>query len=130
MQLDVILPERKCLSRTVCRIVAEAPDGHFGLLPGHGDFVTQLVPGILECDTPDGQTSFVAVHAGTLLKCGERVRIAVENALVGDDLDLLRDKVESWSDSEIDEDRAARTALARLEAGMIRRFRDLESPLS
>jgi F-type H+-transporting ATPase subunit epsilon len=127
MRLEVIVPAQVQLDVTVSRIVAEAPDGHFGILPGHGDFVTELVPGILIYETETGRERFVALHAGTLVKCGDHVRVAVENAVEGDDLARLRERVESDFRQQDDAERAARAALARLEASMVRRFRDLES---
>ena len=45
MRLEVITPMAVCVDRPVRRIVAEGPDGHFGMLPGHVDFVSELVPG-------------------------------------------------------------------------------------
>lgn len=127
MRLEVIVPSQVTLDATVNRIVAEAPDGHFGILPNHGDFVTELVPGILIYESEDGSDRFVALHAGTLVKCGDHVRVAVEKAVEGDDLTWLRERVERDFRQQDDDERAARAALARLEAGMIRRFRDLES---
>lgn len=126
MRLEVITPARLRLDRPVRRILAEAPDGHFGILPGHGDFLTELVPGILVYEPEDGPERFVAVHAGTLVKCGAHVRVAVRRAIEGDDLAALRERVETEFRREDEDEREARAALARLEASMIRRFRDLE----
>ncbi len=126
MRLEVITPADVCLDAEVLRIVAEAPEGHFGILPAHGDFVTDLVPGILVYEREDGAERFVALHSGTLVKCGPHVRAAVLGAIEGDDLDWLREKVETEFRQQDEDEREARAALARLEASMIRRFRDLE----
>ena len=126
MRLEVITPSRACVDREVCRIRAEAPDGHFGLLPRHGDFVTDLVPGILVYAPMEGAERFVAVNSGTLVKCGDEVRVAVRGAIEGDDLGRLRRRVEEEFRRLDDDERAARAALARLEASMVKRFRDLE----
>jgi F-type H+-transporting ATPase subunit epsilon len=126
MRLEVIIPARVCLDVAVDRLVAEGPDGHFGILPNHGDFITELVPGILVYELQAGAERFVALHSGTLVKCGAHVRVAVQNAIKGDDLPWLRDRVEHEFRQQDDDERAARAALARLEAGMIRRFRELE----
>ncbi|MCF3974682.1 F0F1 ATP synthase subunit epsilon [Paracoccus salsus] len=125
MRLEVIAPSAVCLDREVRRIVAEGPDGHFGMLPGHVDFISELVPGILVYETGQGAERFVAVNSGTLVKCGDTVRVAVRGAVEGDDLDALRDRVVADFRQREDEERDARAALARLEASMIRRFRDL-----
>lgn len=126
MRLEVFTPARRCVDRTVRSILAEAPDGHFGLLPRHGDFVTELVPGILVYEPEDGPERFVAVNSGTLVKCGDAVMVAVRGAIEGDDLGRLRRRVEEEFRHQDETEREARAALARLEASMIRRFRELE----
>lgn len=125
MRLEVITPLAVCVDRPVRRIVAEGPDGHFGMLPSHIDFVSELVPGILLYETAEGAERFVAVNSGTLVKCGDEVRVAVRGAVEGDDLGALRARVEAEFRQHDEEERDARAALARLEASMIRRFRDL-----
>lgn len=125
MRLEVITPMAVRVDRAVRRIKAEGPDGHFGLLPGHGDFVSALVPGILTYETEAGAERFVAVNAGTLVKCGAAVQVAVREAVEGDDLALLRERVEAEFRRHDEAERESRAALARLEANMIRRFREL-----
>jgi F-type H+-transporting ATPase subunit epsilon len=125
MRLEVLTPAMTRLDVEVARIRAEAPEGHFGLLPRHVDFVSQLVPGILQYVDMDGATHFVAINSGTLVKCGPGVRVAVRGAIMGDDLAVLQRRVETEFRRQDDDERAARAALARLEAGMVRRFRDL-----
>lgn len=125
MRLEVITPMAVCVDRPVRRIVAEGPDGHFGLLPGHVDFVGELVPGILLYETEAGEERFVAVNSGTLVKCRDEVRVAVRGAVEGDDLGALRRRVEAEFRQHDEAERDARAALARLEASMVRRFRDL-----
>jgi F-type H+-transporting ATPase subunit epsilon len=125
MRLRVVTPMSVCVDRSVLRIVAEAPDGHFGMLPNHVDFIAELVPGILLYATEDGAERYVAVNSGTLVKCGDEVRVAVRGAVEGDDLSELRARVEADFRRRDEDEREARAALARLEAGMIRRFRDL-----
>jgi F-type H+-transporting ATPase subunit epsilon len=98
------------------------------MLPGHIDFVSELVPGILLYQTEEGAERFVAVNSGTLVKCDDEVRVAVRGAVEGDDLGALRKRVEADFRKHDEEEREARAALARLEASMIRRFRDLEMP--
>lgn len=129
MRLEVITPMAVCVDRPVRRIVAEGPDGRFGILPGHIDFVSALVPGILLYETENGAERFVAVNAGTLVKCGDEVQVAVRGAVEGDDLGALRARVEVEFRQHDETERDARAALARLEASMIRRFRDLGTTL-
>lgn len=126
MRLEVITPATTCVDAQVRRIVAEAPEGHFGILPNHGDFVSELVPGILAYTPQEGPERFVALHSGTLVKCGDHVRVAAQSAIESDDLGWLGERVERDFRQQDEDERAARAALARLEARMIRRFRELE----
>ena len=114
------------LEETATKIVAEGRDGWFGILPRHIDFVTALVPSVLVFVDRDGVERYLAVDEGILVKCAEEVQISVRNGVPGDDLHSLRDAVRAQF-LELDErERAARTALARLEAGVVRRFIDLQ----
>jgi len=129
MRLEIVTPIAVCIDRPVRRIVAEGPDGRFGMWPGHIDVVSALVPGILLYAPEHGADRFVAVNSGTLVKCGGTVRVAVRGAVEGDDLGALRRRVEAEFRRHDEEERDARAALARLEASMIRRFRDLGASL-
>ena len=44
MRLRILLPANVLLDEAASKIVAEAPNGSFCLLPKHRDFVTSLVP--------------------------------------------------------------------------------------
>lgn len=126
MELRIITPERVTRHDHVSRIVAEAPDGFFGILPQHMDHVAQLVAGVLVFETGDGVEHFVGVNAGTLVKAGPTVMVAVRDAIMSEDLGHLRERVEVEFRRHTEEEREARSALARLEAHMVRRFRELQ----
>jgi F-type H+-transporting ATPase subunit epsilon len=126
MHLKVLLPTEVLVDEPVTKVIAEAVNGSFCLLPRHIDFVAALVPGILCFCTADGGENFAAIDEGTLVKCGGQVLVSTFNAVRGADLDRLRATVAERF-LELDEhERVARTALARLEAGTIRRFIELE----
>ncbi len=126
MYLKVLLPTEILVDEPVTKVIAEAENGSFCLLPRHIDFVAALVPGILCFCTADGKEHFAAIDEGTLVKCGEQVLVSTFSAVRGTDLAQLRATVAERF-LELDEhERVARTALARLEAGTIRRFIELE----
>ncbi len=127
MQLRIVTPTTIALDGEVLRIVAEAPNGAFGLLPRHVDFVTQLVPGILTWEDETGEHT-AGIGAGTLVKRGSEVRIATGSAILDDDLEALTRRLDETIRSEDEAERAARTALARLEAEMLRRLIGQERP--
>lgn len=126
MRLRIVLPDRLRLDAEVRRIVAEAPDGAFGLLPNHIDFVSALAPGILVYEDPEGREHYAGIQAGTLVKIGDEVRVATANAVLGDDLESLQRRARDVFREAEERERAARSALARLEAQMVRRFLELE----
>lgn len=130
MRLVVLIPTDVVLDEAVNKIVAEAQDGWFCLEPRHVDFVTALVPGVLSFVTAQGREAYVAVDEGTLVKCGARVLVSTSRAVRGDELATLEDTVSREFRALDDAERAARSALARLEAGIVRRFfRSEESSL-
>lgn len=126
MRLKIVTPIAPCLDETVASVVAEAPNGSFGLLPRHVDFVSPLVPGVLVYETATGAEHYVGINAGTLVKCGAEVLVSTRNAIPGDDLDSLQARVRAEFIELDEEERQARSALARLEAGIVRRFLELE----
>lgn len=125
MRLQVFTPEERLLDTPVTRIVAEAVDGSFGLLERHIDMVAPLTAGILVYDDAGG-TGYVGLDEGLLVKCGAEVSVAVRRAVIGRDLDELREVLRDELLAYDEHERAARGALVRLEAGVVRRILDLE----
>jgi F-type H+-transporting ATPase subunit epsilon len=127
MRLTVLLPTEILVDEEVAKVVAEAQNGSFCLLPRHIDFVAALVPGLLSfVNTADGAEEFLAVDEGLLVKCGPQVLVSTRQAVRGGELGLLRETVEKTFKVLTDQEKRARTALANLEANFIRRFLKLE----
>jgi F-type H+-transporting ATPase subunit epsilon len=126
MRLRIVSPTQVALDVPVAKLVAESPNGAFGMWPHHIDFISELVVGILSFTLEDGTERFVALNGGTLVKCADTVTVSTRNAILGDDLRALQHSVAKEFRQITDTDRAARAALARLEAGMIRGFMDLD----
>ncbi|MGM0986442.1 MAG: F0F1 ATP synthase subunit epsilon [Pseudomonadota bacterium] len=130
MQVTLRLPTRTLFQGEASRLFAEAENGAFGMLPNHVDFVTALVPSVLILTLADGEEQIFGIDEGILVKRGHHVDIAIRRGVGGVDLDSLRETVQE-SFIEMDEDeRVARSALSRLEAGIMRRFADLQRPKS
>lgn len=130
MQVNLRLPTRLLFSCEAQKVFAEAENGAFAMLPKHTDFVTALLPSVLVITDAEGQEQYFGVDQGVLVKHGYAVDIAVRRAVQGDDLASLNDTIQATF-LEVDEDeRVARTALSKLEAGIVRRFSDLRKPLT
>ena len=123
MNLKIILPHEVFLDEKVEKIVAEGHNGYFGLLPKHIDFVSALTAGIL-CYLPQQQNTetFIAVDEGVLLKRGSKVIVSTRRAIKGKDLGSLEQTVHEKFHKLTDEEKRARSAMARLESTLARRF--------
>lgn len=146
MRLRITTPTRVVVDRQVEKVVAEAVDGSFCLLPRHIDFVTALLPGLLAyvpegavgegAAGPDGRRKeergevFLAVDRGILVKRGHRVEVSTRQAVEGPDLGELRRRVREEFESLGELEVRARSALARLESSFVRRFLELSEPRS
>lgn len=123
MNLKVLLPFQIFAAKTgVTRIVAETPDGSFGLLPHRLDCVAALAPGILSYESETDGEVFVAVDEGVLVKTGPDVLVSVRRAISGTDLDQLREAVEQEFLTLDEHEQSTRTVMAKLETGFLRRF--------
>jgi len=123
MNLKVLLPFQIYAEQPgVSRIVAETQEGSFGLLPQRLDCVATLVPGILTYENETGGEVFMAVDEGVLVKTGADVLVSVRRAMSGSDLGQLREAVEKEFLTLDENEQSARTVMAKLETGFLRRF--------
>jgi len=127
MTLKVLLPfEVFAEEGGVMRIVAETRAGAFGLLPRRLDCVAALTPGILIYETEAQGEVYLAVDEGVLVKSGPNVLVSVRRALGGADLAQLRDAVEQEFMALDAHEQEARSVMAKLESGFLRRFVNLQ----
>ena len=127
MNLEVLLPFQVFVDESrVSRIVAETPDGSFGLLPHRLDCVAALTPGILQYHTEAAGEVYVAIDGGVLVKVGPDVFVSARRALRGADLHQLRDAIEREFMTVDARERDLRSVMAKLETGFLRRFAGLQ----
>ncbi|MFT5259307.1 MAG: F-type H+-transporting ATPase subunit epsilon [Gammaproteobacteria bacterium] len=134
LELTILLPTHELLSESVFKVISEADNGEFCILPRHVDFVATLVPSILSywpINPKAGQSAkYVAINHGVLVKCAEQITVATLEGVCSSDLAQLQNKVDLHF-LELDEhERKARAALARLEAATLRGFRELQERLN
>jgi len=125
MKLKVLLPAEIFLTAEATKVVAEAENGFFCLMPQHVDFTSALVPGVMSFTTPAGKDEYLALDVGTLVKRGDDILVSTRNAFRGPELGHLKDIVIRQFE-EIDErEKKARAAAAKLEVDLLRRFMEL-----
>jgi F-type H+-transporting ATPase subunit epsilon len=125
MKLKVLLPTEILVDQEVTKVIAEAENGSFCLLPRHIDFVAALPPGILIFESAEGHEEFIAVDEGTLVKVGREVLVSTRNAVRSSELGTLKQIVEQEFRVLDDREKMARSASAKLEADLVRRFIEL-----
>lgn len=126
MNLEVLLPTGVLIEEEVTKVIAEAPNGFFCLLPKHVDFAAAIVPGIVSFETAGGRDTFLAVGEGILVKCGLKVILSTRNAVRGPDLGQLKRTVEERFKVLDDREKTARSAMVKIEAGFVRRFLEIQ----
>jgi F-type H+-transporting ATPase subunit epsilon len=126
MNLKILLPAEVFLNTEVIRIVAEAGDGSFGLLPHHIDFVANLVPGIFFYENINKEEIFLAVDEGALVKYGNQVLVSTRNAVKGPDLGQLEQTVDEKFKALDEREKISRSAVAKIEANFVRRFLEIQ----
>lgn len=128
MQFKVLLPTEIVVDEPVRKIVAEAANGSFCLKPRHTDFLSALVPGLMSFTNEKGIEEFLAVDEGILVKHGDEVLVSSRHAVRGQRLEELEALVRDHFEVLDERERAARSAVARLESDFVRRFLLLEEP--
>ena len=126
MKLKVLLPTEVLIDKEVTKVIAEAENGSFCLLPRHIDFVAALVPGLLSFESGKAREEFLALDQGILIKCGPEVLVSTRNAVRGPDLGTLKQTVEKSFRVLDDREKMARSAFGKLEVNFIRRFMELK----
>lgn len=120
--LKILLPAEIFINQEVTRVIAEAEDGCFCLLPRHIDYVAALVPGLLSFVSQEENEEFLAVDEGILVKSGSEILVSTRNAMRGPDLGSLKQTVEEQFLALSEQEKKARSAIAKMESSFIRRF--------
>jgi F-type H+-transporting ATPase subunit epsilon len=126
MRLTVWLPTEILMQEEVSRIKAEAPNGWFGLLPRHIDFVTALVPSVLTFARTSGTEEYLAIDHGILVKCGPEVSVSTRAAVRSANLAQLRKDVEARFEAEEEREKKTLSSEMKLEADLVRGLLELE----
>lgn len=121
IELKIYLPSCIFLEGKVSKVKGESPAGEFCLLPRHIDYVTALVPSIFSYTKLDGREAFLALDNGILAKQGQEVKIAARRAVAGE-LGMLNQEVEKMLKARNEREKMNKSAVAKLEAGFLRRF--------
>ena len=125
MDLKILLPYKVFAEiKNVERIIAETNEGSFGFLPQRLDCVAILVAGIFTYKTD--KEYYLAVDQGILVKAGSQVLVSVRNAVGGEELGQLADKVKNEFKNTDENEEKVRHLASKLESGFLSRLRKFE----
>jgi len=86
MHVDIVSVEGEIFSGEAAMVFAPAKMGDVGIAPRHAPLLTNLRPGDLRIQTPEGEEKFFYVTGGILEVQPHLVTILADSALRGDDL--------------------------------------------
>jgi F-type H+-transporting ATPase subunit epsilon len=87
MHVDIVSAEGEIFSGEAVMVFAPAQMGDVGIAPRHAPLLTNLRPGDLRVQTPEGDEKFFYVTGGVLEVQPHMVTVLADSAMHGDDLD-------------------------------------------
>lgn len=126
MRLIVCTPLGEILNKEVQKISLEFLNGCHTFLPKHIDFASVLKPSIAAYTDESGEQKYIACHTGVAVKKGKNITLSVQQAVLGDTLDELKSTILQEFKKADEQRKELNTAMARLEIGMLRGFKNLK----
>ncbi len=87
LQVDIVSAEGEIFSGEAAMVFAPASQGDVGIAPRHAPLLTNLRPGDLRVETPEGEEKFFYVTGGVLEVQPHLVTVLADSAMHGDDID-------------------------------------------
>ena len=123
MRLRIVTPLSVIVEEDALAVRAEDDSGSFGILPGHGDFLTSLAISVVSWKRNNGARRYCAVRKGMLsISDGKDVAVATREAIAGDDLATLDTTVLDRFRAEFEQERSERFESIQLQLNAIRRI--------
>jgi len=124
LHLTITTPAKVLVAAdNVVAVRVEDRSGSFGVLPGHTDLLTVLVPSVVRWRTADGATGFCAVRGGVFtVSQAHSVAVACREGVVSASLDELEAKVRAERARQLEAERKVRVAETRAHALAVRQL--------
>ena len=123
LQVELVAADRLVWSGEAKMVIARTTEGDVGVLPNHAPMLSLMVDGVVDVQTPEGETWGAAVDAGFLSVANNRISILSEHAEMSHEIDLEKARAElerarsaGEYDSEAEAEEAVRRAEARIRA--------------
>ncbi|HET9859418.1 MAG TPA: F0F1 ATP synthase subunit epsilon [Nocardioidaceae bacterium] len=119
LQVELVAADRLVWSGEAKMVIARTTEGDVGVLPNHAPMLSLMVDGVVDVQTPEGETWVAAVDAGFLSVANNRISILSEHAEMSHEIDLEKARAElerARSAGEYDSEAEAEDAVRRAEA--------------
>lgn len=121
IQCDIVSAQEEIFSGEASMIFATGSVGELGISPRHAPLITQLKPGPVRVQQPDGEEAFFFVGGGILEVMPHIVTVLADTAVRADDLDeaaavRARDEAERELQNQTGEMEVAEAQARLLEA--------------
>ena len=123
LHVELVAADRLVWSGEAKMVIARTTEGDVGILPNHAPMLSLMVDGVVDVQTPEGETWVAAVDAGFLSVANNRISILSEHAEMSHEIDLEkaradleRAKKAGEYESEAEAEEAVRRAEARIRA--------------
>ena len=126
MRLVVCTPLGEVLNQEIQKISLEFLNGYHTFLPKHIDFASVIKPTIATYTLENGEQKYLACHTGIAVKKGKNITLSVNQAVLGNTLDELKSTILHEFKKADEQRKELNTAIARLEIGMLRGFKNLK----
>jgi F-type H+-transporting ATPase subunit epsilon len=122
MRLQIITPLSVAVeAQNIRALRAEDSSGHFGILPGHAEFLSSLVISVVGWTGADGTPGYCAVRGGMIsVTGGQEITITTREAVPGDDLATLEAYVLARFRAALEVEKTERVASTQLQLNAIR----------
>ena len=87
IQCDIVSAQEEIFSGEASMVFATGTVGELGISPRHAPLITQLKPGPVRVQQPDGEEAFFFVGGGILEVMPHLVTVLADTAVRADDLD-------------------------------------------
>ena len=125
MNLQVVTRGETIVDERVKKVTIDGAEGSRTYLPRHIDFVTAAVPSVMSWLSAEGDERFAAIDEGIVVKVGDELLVSTQYAVQGQELGRLRRMIDEEFEARSEHETMTRSALARLEASIVRRFMEL-----
>ena len=121
LHVELVAADRLVWSGEAKMVIARTTEGDVGILPNHAPVLSLLVDGVVDVQTPEGESWVAAVDAGFLSVASNRVSILSEHAEMSHDIDLEKarhdlERAQAAAEHSDEAAEAVRRAEARIRA--------------